>query len=50
MLDMGFINDIRKIVQTAGLGGGALFFLGRTMPKDIAELAEQNAARSGGLP
>jgi superfamily II DNA/RNA helicase len=40
MLDMGFINDIRKIVAKLPLKRQTLFF-SATMPKDIAELAEQ---------
>ena len=39
MLDMGFINDIRKIVSKLPLKRQTLFF-SATMPKDIAELAE----------
>jgi superfamily II DNA/RNA helicase len=39
MLDMGFINDIRKIVAKLPLRRQTLFF-SATMPKDIAELAE----------
>ena len=40
MLDMGFINDIRKIVGKLPVRRQTLFF-SATMPKDIAELAEQ---------
>ena len=40
MLDMGFINDIRKIVAKLPTRRQTLFF-SATMPKDIAELAEQ---------
>src|SRR5258708_4587315 len=40
MLDMGFINDIRKIVAKLPTKRQTLFF-SATMPKDIAELAEQ---------
>src|SRR5690349_14065339 len=40
MLDMGFINDIRKIVAKLPTERQTLFF-SATMPKDIAELAEQ---------
>jgi ATP-dependent RNA helicase RhlE len=40
MLDMGFINDIRKIVAKLPIRRQTLFF-SATMPKDIAELAEQ---------
>jgi superfamily II DNA/RNA helicase len=40
MLDMGFINDIRKIVAKLPVKRQTLFF-SATMPKDIAELAEQ---------
>jgi ATP-dependent RNA helicase RhlE len=40
MLDMGFINDIRKIVAKLPLKRQTLLF-SATMPKDIAELAEQ---------
>ena len=40
MLDMGFINDIRKIVAKLPLKRQTLFF-SATMPKDIADLAEQ---------
>ena len=40
MLDMGFINDIRKIVGKLPIRRQTLFF-SATMPKDIAELAEQ---------
>ena len=39
MLDMGFINDIRKIVGKLPVRRQTLFF-SATMPKDIAELAE----------
>jgi ATP-dependent RNA helicase RhlE len=39
MLDMGFINDIRKIVGKLPTKRQTLFF-SATMPKDIAELAE----------
>jgi ATP-dependent RNA helicase RhlE len=39
MLDMGFINDIRKIVSKVPVKRQTLFF-SATMPKDIAELAE----------
>jgi ATP-dependent RNA helicase RhlE len=39
MLDMGFINDIRKIVAKLPTKRQTLFF-SATMPKDIAELAE----------
>ena len=39
MLDMGFINDIRKIVSKLPVKRQTLFF-SATMPKDIAELAE----------
>jgi superfamily II DNA/RNA helicase len=39
MLDMGFINDIRKIVAKLPTRRQTLFF-SATMPKDIAELAE----------
>src|SRR6202012_3036691 len=37
MLDMGFINDIRKIVAKLPLKRQTLFF-SATMPKDVAEL------------
>ena len=40
MLDMGFINDIRKIVAKTPTERQTLLF-SATMPKDIAELAEQ---------
>src|SRR5664279_3360792 len=40
MLDMGFINDIRKIVAKMPIKRQTLFF-SATMPKDIAELADQ---------
>ena len=40
MLDMGFINDIRKIVAKLPARRQTLFF-SATMPKDIADLAEQ---------
>src|SRR5947199_4143064 len=40
MLDMGSINDIRKIVAKLPIKRQTLFF-SATMPKDIAELAEQ---------
>jgi len=40
MLDMGFINDIRKIVAKLPIRRQTLLF-SATMPKDIAELAEQ---------
>jgi ATP-dependent RNA helicase RhlE len=39
MLDMGFINDIRKIVAKLPIKRQTLFF-SATMPKDIAELAQ----------
>jgi superfamily II DNA/RNA helicase len=39
MLDMGFINDIRKVVAKLPIKRQTLFF-SATMPKDIAELAE----------
>ncbi|MBX9711617.1 MAG: DEAD/DEAH box helicase [Xanthobacteraceae bacterium] len=39
MLDMGFINDIRKIVAKIPAKRQTLFF-SATMPKDIADLAE----------
>ncbi len=39
MLDMGFINDIRKIVAKLPTKRQTLFF-SATMPKDIADLAE----------
>src|SRR6201991_2703562 len=39
MLDMGFINDIRKIVAKLPTERQTLFF-SATMPRDIAELAE----------
>jgi ATP-dependent RNA helicase RhlE len=39
MLDMGFINDIRKIVAKLAIKRQTLFF-SATMPKDIAELAD----------
>src|SRR6202000_133554 len=39
ILDMGFINDIRKIVAKLPMKRQTLFF-SATMPKDIAELAE----------
>src|SRR6202008_3016959 len=40
MLDMGFINDIRNIVAKLPVRRQTLFF-SATMPKDIADLAEQ---------
>ena len=40
MLDMGFINDIRKIVSKLPVRRQTLFF-SATMPKDIADLADQ---------
>ena len=40
MLDMGFINDIRKIVAKIPANRQTLFF-SATMPKTIAELAHQ---------
>ena len=40
MLDMGFINDIRKIVAKLPIRRQTLLF-SATMPKDIAELAEE---------
>jgi len=40
MLDMGFINDIRKIIAKLPKTRQTLFF-SATMPKDIADLAEQ---------
>ena len=39
MLDMGFINDIRKIVAKLPVRRQTLFF-SATMPRDIAELAD----------
>src|SRR5215471_10777770 len=39
MLDMGFINDIRKIVAKLPIRRQTLFF-SATMPKDIADLAQ----------
>jgi len=39
MLDMGFINDIRKIVAKLPIRRQTLFF-SATMPRDIADLAE----------
>jgi len=39
MLDMGFINDIRKIVAKLPVKRQTLFF-SATMPRDIAELAD----------
>jgi superfamily II DNA/RNA helicase len=39
MLDMGFINDIRKIVAKLPIKRQTLFF-SATMPKDIADLAD----------
>jgi len=39
MLDMGFINDIRKIVAKLPIRRQTLFF-SATMPKDIADLAD----------
>jgi len=39
MLDMGFINDIRKVVAKLPARRQTLFF-SATMPKDIADLAE----------
>jgi superfamily II DNA/RNA helicase len=52
MLDMGFINDIRKIVAKLPTKRQTLFF-SATMPKDIADLAEQmlhNPARVAVTP
>jgi ATP-dependent RNA helicase RhlE len=52
MLDMGFINDIRKIVGKLPIKRQTLFF-SATMPKDIADLAEQmlrNPARVAVTP
>jgi superfamily II DNA/RNA helicase len=52
MLDMGFINDIRKIVAKLPTRRQTLFF-SATMPKDIAELAEamlRNPARVAVTP
>ena len=52
MLDMGFINDIRKIVAKLPARRQTLFF-SATMPKDIAELAEdmlQDPARVAVTP
>ena len=40
MLDMGFIHDIRKIVAKIPAKRQTLFF-SATMPRDIAELADQ---------
>ena len=45
MLDMGFIHDIRKIVAKLPNKRQTLFF-SATMPKEIAELAGRDAARS----
>ena len=45
MLDMGFIHDIRKIVAKLPAERQTLFF-SATMPREIAELAEHDAARS----
>jgi superfamily II DNA/RNA helicase len=52
MLDMGFINDIRKIVAKLPAKRQTLFF-SATMPKDIAELAShmlQDPARVAVTP
>ncbi len=52
MLDMGFINDIRKIVAKLPAKRQTLFF-SATMPKDIADLADrmlQNPARVAVTP
>jgi ATP-dependent RNA helicase RhlE len=52
MLDMGFINDIRKIVAKLPVRRQTLFF-SATMPKDIAELADamlRNPARVAVTP
>ncbi len=52
MLDMGFINDIRKIVAKLPTKRQTLFF-SATMPKDIADLADQmlnNPARVAVTP
>jgi superfamily II DNA/RNA helicase len=52
MLDMGFINDIRKIVSKLPAKRQTLFF-SATMPKDIADLADrmlQNPARVAVTP
>jgi superfamily II DNA/RNA helicase len=52
MLDMGFINDIRKVVAKLPAKRQTLFF-SATMPKDIADLAEQmlhNPARVAVTP
>jgi ATP-dependent RNA helicase RhlE len=52
MLDMGFINDIRKIVAKLPIKRQTLFF-SATMPKDIAELADamlRNPARVAVTP
>ncbi|HEY0236190.1 MAG TPA: DEAD/DEAH box helicase [Afipia sp.] len=52
MLDMGFINDIRKIVAKIPAKRQTLFF-SATMPKDIADLAEHmlnNPARVAVTP
>jgi superfamily II DNA/RNA helicase len=52
MLDMGFINDIRKIVAKLPQKRQTLFF-SATMPKDIADLAEHmlhNPARVAVTP
>jgi len=52
MLDMGFINDIRKIVAKLPVKRQTLLF-SATMPKDIAELAQQmlrNPARVAVTP
>ena len=46
MLDMGFINDIRKIITKIPLQRQTLLF-SATMPREIADLGVVDAARSG---
>src|SRR3978361_1885411 len=49
MLDMGFINDIRKIVAKTPVKRQTLFF-SATMPKDIAAQRVPDAARGAVTP
>ena len=49
MLDMGFINDIRKIVAKLPVRRQTLFF-SATMPKEIAELADAMLRDRPGWP
>ncbi len=46
MLDMGFINDVKRIAKATHAERQTALF-SATMPKEIASLAERSAARSG---